>query len=419
MSGVDERQGMKLMNMLLKGLVGVGLGLGVASTALAQDQQVEEPATTTEEAAPSTDTTAPATQDSAPSADSAAPATGGDAPSDAANTTEAADSAPADDAEETPNNINDQPTNEDSADQRDDDREGVVDESPESEDMVTAPGGGTVPVSDNSGGEADHSDGGEEEHHSEHFPIKKPMHVDWSFAGPFGHYDLGQLQRGLKIYKEVCSACHSMKRVAFRDLEELGYSEAQVKTFASDYEVEDGPNADGDMFNRPATGSDRFPSPFPNEEAAAAANNGAAPPDFSLLAKARAVERGFPWFIFDIFTGYAENGPDYIYSLLHGYDEEAPEHIELPAGVSYNPYFISAAGLAMAKPISEGQVSYDDGAPETLDQYSRDIAAFMMWAAEPKLEQRKKIGLRVMIFLVLFGALLWLTKRKVWHGVKH
>ncbi|WP_245412394.1 cytochrome c1 [Notoacmeibacter ruber] len=275
-------------------------------------------------------------------------------------------------------------------------------------------------------GEQDATAEGEEEHegegeasHTQHYPIKKPMHVDWSFAGPFGHYDIGQLQRGLKIYKEVCSACHSMKRVAFRDLEELGYSEAQVKTFAADYEVEDGPNADGDMFTRPATGSDRFPSPFPNEEAAAAANNGAAPPDFSLLAKARAVERGFPHFIFDIFTGYAENGPDYIYSLLHGYDEETPEHIELPDGVNYNPYFISAAGLAMAKPIFEGMVDYDDGSPQTLDQYSKDIAAFMMWAAEPKLEQRKKIGLRVMLFLVLFGALLWLTKRKVWHSVKH
>ena len=133
----------------------------------------------------------------------------------------------------------------------------------------------------------------------------KPTEENWSFAGPFGTYDKAQLQRGLKVYKEVCSACHSMNLVAFRTLEDLGYSEAQVKAFAAEYTVQDGPNADGEMFERPAIPSDHFPSPFPNVEAAAAANNGAAPPDLSLIAKARGVERGFPTFVFDIFTQYA------------------------------------------------------------------------------------------------------------------
>ena len=135
-----------------------------------------------------------------------------------------------------------------------------------------------------------------------HFPIKQPKLMDWSFAGPFGTYDRAQLQRGLKVYKEVCSACHSMQLVAFRSLEELGYSEAQVKAFAAEYTVHDGPNDEGEMFDRPAIPSDYFPSPFPNVQAAASANGGAAPPDFSLIAKARGVERGFPTFIFDIFT---------------------------------------------------------------------------------------------------------------------
>ncbi|TIP23347.1 MAG: cytochrome c1, partial [Mesorhizobium sp.] len=154
----------------------------------------------------------------------------------------------------------------------------------------------------------------EEEHNAAaptHFPINEPKEMSWSFAGPFGTYDKAQLQRGLKVYKEVCSACHSMNLVAFRTLEGLGYSEAQVKTLAAEYTIHDGPNDAGDMFDRPGKPSDHFPSPFPNEQAAASANGGAAPPDMSLLAKARGVERGFPRFIFDIFTQYAQGGPDY------------------------------------------------------------------------------------------------------------
>ncbi|MER8425883.1 cytochrome c1 [Mesorhizobium sp. M1403] len=263
----------------------------------------------------------------------------------------------------------------------------------------------------------------QEEAHNEaaptHFPIDEPKEMDWSFAGPFGTYDKAQLQRGLKVYKEVCSACHSMNLVAFRTLEGLGYSDAQIKTLAAEYTIHDGPNDAGDMFDRPGKPSDHFPPPFPNEEAAAAANGGAAPPDMSLLAKARGVERGFPRFVFDIFTQYAQGGPDYIHSLLTGYDQQPPAGMVIPEGTNYNPYFLSGVSLKMPKPLSDGQVTYDDGAPQTVDQYSRDVSAFLMWAAEPHLEDRKKTGFRVLVFLLLFGALVYLTKRKVWAGVTH
>jgi ubiquinol-cytochrome c reductase cytochrome c1 subunit len=262
-------------------------------------------------------------------------------------------------------------------------------------------------------------EGGHSEANPTHFPIKEPKQMDWSFAGPFGTYDKAQLQRGLKVYKEVCSACHSMDLVAFRTLSDLGYSEAQVKAFAAEYTINDGPNDDGDMFDRPGKPSDYFPAPFANEQAAAASNGGAAPPDFSLLAKARGVERGFPRFVFDIATQYAEGGPDYIHSLLTGYDEQPPEGMNVPEGTYYNPYFNSGVSLKMPPPLSDGQVTYDDGAPETVEQYSRDVSAFLMWAAEPHLEDRKKTGFRVVIFLLLFAGLMYLTKRKVWADVAH
>ena len=251
-----------------------------------------------------------------------------------------------------------------------------------------------------------------------HYPILKPHNLDWSFAGPFGKYDKAQLQRGLKVYKEVCSACHSMELVPYRTLTDLGYSEEQVKAFAAEYEVEDGPNADGEMFTRKAVPSDYFPSPFPNKEAAAAANSGAAPPDFSLIAKARGVERGFPTFVFDIFTQYQEGGPDYIYSLLTGY-QEPPEGVEVPEGTYFNPYFVGSASLAMAPPISDDQVTYDDGTPQTLDQYAKDVSAFLMWAAEPHLEDRKRTGFMVMVFLAIFTALVYLTKKSVYANKEH
>ena len=256
------------------------------------------------------------------------------------------------------------------------------------------------------------------EGHVQHYPLKKPRHAEWSFAGPFGKWDIGQLQRGLKVYKEVCSACHSMQLVSFRNLEALGYSPEQVKAFAAEYTVTGGPNAEGEMFERPAIASDRFPSPFPNLEAAAYANNGAAPPDFSLIAKARAVERGFPAFVFDVFTLYAENGPDYIYSLLTGYDQEVPEGVEVPDGANYNPYFIAGPALAMANPLSDGVVTYDDGSPETVDQYAKDVSAFLMWAAEPHLVERKQLGFQVLLFLSIFAMLLYFARKKVWADVK-
>ncbi|AMM83415.1 cytochrome c1 [Martelella sp. AD-3] len=252
-----------------------------------------------------------------------------------------------------------------------------------------------------------------EEGGTPHYPLEHPEQMDWSFAGPFGTYDRGQLQRGLKVYKDVCSACHSLDLVAFRTLSDLGYSEEQVKAFAAEYEIEAGPDNDGNMYMRPGIPSDYFPAPFENPEQAAASNNGAAPPDLSLMAKARGITRGFPTFVFDIFTQYQEGGPDYIHALLTGY-EEPPEGAEIPAGTYYNPYFANAAALAMAPPLSDGIVSYDDGAPETVDQYSRDIAAFLMWTAEPKLEERKQTGLVVMVFLVIMAVLVFLTKKSVY-----
>jgi ubiquinol-cytochrome c reductase cytochrome c1 subunit len=262
------------------------------------------------------------------------------------------------------------------------------------------------------GGEA-HAEGG-----TPHYPIHHPKNEDWSFAGPFGHYDKQQLQRGLKVYTEVCSACHSMRLVSFRTLEHLGYSEAQVKTFSANYQVQDGPNDDGEMFERAATPSDYFPSPYPNPQAAAAANNGAAPPDMSLLAKARGITRGFPQFVFDIFTQYQEGGPDYIYSLITGY-QEPPAGVEVPEGGHYNPYFANAASLAMAPPIADDQVTYDDGAPQTVDQYAKDVSAFLMWTAEPHLEERKRTGFMVMVFLVIFTGLIYLTKKSVYANKGH
>jgi ubiquinol-cytochrome c reductase cytochrome c1 subunit len=250
------------------------------------------------------------------------------------------------------------------------------------------------------------------------YPIKEPREQKWTFAGPFGYYDKQQLQRGLKVYAEVCSACHSMNLVPFRTLVNLGYSDAQIKTFAANYETQDGPNPQGEMYTRKALPSDHFPAPFANPEAAAAANNGAVPPDMSLLAKAREIERGFPRFVFDIFTQYQENGPDYIYSLLTGY-EEPPAGFQLPPGSHYNPYFHAAPSFAMPKPLSDGQVTYDDGSPQTVDQYSKDVSSFLMWAAEPHMEDRKHMGFMVIIFLLIFTALIYLTKRSIYARTEH
>ncbi len=260
--------------------------------------------------------------------------------------------------------------------------------------------------------------GGGKDSGTPHYPINQPREQSWSFAGPFGKWDLGQLQRGFKVYKEVCANCHSMGQVKFRNLGALGFSDAQVKAIAAEYEVPAEPNEDGEVLERPAKPSDGIPGPYANLQEAASANNGAVPPDFSLLAKARAPERGFPTFVFDVFTLYAENGPDYIYSLLTGYPEEAPEGVEISEGSHYNPYFISGPALAMASPLFGDDVEFDDGTEATIDQQSRDVAAFMMWAAEPTLVERKSLGFRVMIFLLIFAVLMYLTKKKVVRAVK-
>jgi len=239
-----------------------------------------------------------------------------------------------------------------------------------------------------------------------------PPRQKWSFSGPFGHYDKGQLQRGLKVYREVCAVCHGMKYVAFRNLEALGYSEGQVKAIASEYKIPDGPNDQGDMFERAGRPADYFPTPWPNENAARARYNGV-PPDFSVLAKARGYERGFPWFIFDMFTQFQEHGVDYIHALMVGYKEKPPAGVTLPAGSFYNEYFPGHA-IAMPPPLSDKRVDYTDGSPTTVDQYAKDVTAFMMWAAEPHLEARKRIGFQVMIFLLVLSGLLYFTKKKVW-----
>ncbi|WP_310621322.1 cytochrome c1 [Flexibacterium corallicola] len=244
----------------------------------------------------------------------------------------------------------------------------------------------------------------------------------WSFGGIFGQYDKSQLQRGFQVYQEVCSSCHSLNYVSFRNLSQAGgpgFSEDEVKALAAEYMVEDGPDPEGDMFEREGKPFDHFPAPFANEQAARASNGGAYPPDLSLMAKARAVTRGFPLFVFDIFTVYAENGPDYLYGLLTGYKDEAPHGEEVPEGQYYNPNYMSGHFISMAPPLSDELVEYEDGTPMTVDQYARDISAFLMWTAEPKLDQRKSLGLGVMLFLILFASLLYFTKRKIWRDVEH
>ncbi len=238
-----------------------------------------------------------------------------------------------------------------------------------------------------------------------------PPPVDWSFAGLFGHFDTAQLQRGFKVYKEVCSNCHSMKYLAFRNLADPGgpeFSLTQVKALAATYQVHDGPNDAGEMFDRPGRPSDYLPWAFANPAAARAAL-GALPPDMSVLAKARSWERGFPWFIVDALTQSEEaEGPTYIHAILNGYTNADDPNWNL---------YMPGHKIAMAKPVSDGQVDYTDGSPQTVDQYSKDVSAFLMWVAEPKLEQRKQMGFRVVIFLALFAGLLYFVKRRIWARV--
>ena len=246
-----------------------------------------------------------------------------------------------------------------------------------------------------------------------------PPRQKWSFSGPFGKFDQAQLQRGFKVYKEVCSLCHGLSMLSFRNLANpggLGYSEAQAKQLASEYRVQDGPNDQGEMFERNGRPADRFPPPFPNDNAARARYN-AVPPDLSVIAKARTYERGFPWFIADAFTQYQEQGVDYLVAFLTGYEDKPPAGVTIPSGLQYNKYFPGNA-IAMPKPVQlyTNAVTYDDGTPASPEQYAKDVAAFLMWAAEPHMEARKRIGFQVMVFLVIFAGLLYFTKKKVWAG---
>ncbi|OYU49627.1 MAG: cytochrome c1 [Rhizobiales bacterium PAR1] len=254
--------------------------------------------------------------------------------------------------------------------------------------------------------------------------VEHPPAQKWTFSGPFGTYDRAQLQRGFKVYKEVCAACHSLEKIAFRNLSQAGgpsFTDGQVKTLAAEYKVKDGPNESGDMFERPGRPSDRFPSPFANPEAAKAANNGAVPPDFSVIAKARTYERGFPMWAIDIVTQYQEQGVDYITGILTGY-EEAPKGVTVEPGLNYNKYF-PGNKIAMANPLvalfdDAGKASdpgfYTDGTPVTREQVARDVSAFLMWAAEPKLEERKQIGAKVMLWLILLAGMLYILKKRIW-----
>lgn len=220
---------------------------------------------------------------------------------------------------------------------------------------------------------------------------------DWSFDGIFGHYDQANLQRGFQVHKEVCAACHGLEYVAFRNLAALGYNGAEVEAIAAQYMIQDGPDDQGEMFEREGLPSDYFPSPFPNDKAAAAANGGAVPPDLSLMAKAR------------------PGGPDYIQALLVGYEEPPPD-FELLEGLHYNEYF-PGHQIAMPPPLTEGGVEFADGTAATVGQMAHDVSAFLMWTAEPKMEQRKQTGIKVVVFLIVLTGLIYAVKRRVWADV--
>ncbi|UXN68479.1 cytochrome c1 [Devosia neptuniae] len=245
----------------------------------------------------------------------------------------------------------------------------------------------------------------------------------WSFAGIFGTYDQNQLQRGFQVFREVCSNCHSARLLAFRNLSEEGgpgFTEGQVKALALEYDVAD-PTADGGT--RKAVAADRWPSPFATDQDARDANGGVVPPDFSVLAKARGIKDAFPWWITNYFTGYSEGGPDYIHALLNGYHDEAPEGFDLPEGKHYNDYF-PGHSIGMGPPLQDDLVAYEaaegqEPVPMTVEQYSHDVAAFMMWLAEPGLVSRKETGFKVLLFLIAFAGLMWATKRKLWQGIEH
>jgi ubiquinol-cytochrome c reductase cytochrome c1 subunit len=254
----------------------------------------------------------------------------------------------------------------------------------------------------------------------------------WTFAGLFGTYDRDQLQRGFQVFKDVCASCHAAHLLAFRNLSEPGgpeYTEDQVKALAASYQITDAEAAGG---KRPGIAADRWPSPFANDQEARDANGGALPPDMSVLAKARGVSTPFPFWIWNYVSGYSEGGPDYIHALLNGYEEQVPEGtvgsdgkpFVLPEGKYFNHYFPGYA-IGMPPPLSDGGVTYDtpeEGVPpvpQTVEQYSRDVSAFLMWVAEPHLIARKEAGMQVLVFLIVFAGLMYMVKRRLWSKVEH
>lgn len=237
---------------------------------------------------------------------------------------------------------------------------------------------------------------------------RPPKDVSFSFDGPFGTYDRAALQRGFQVYKEVCSACHSLNRVAFHALADEGgpgFTEAQAKAIAAEYKIPAGPNdagetvdAEGNPLTRPGILADHFPPPFPNDAAARTANNGALPPDLSIIVKAR------------------KGGARYIYSLLTGFGETPPKDFKVIEGKYYNPYF-PGWNISMPPPLNANSVTYSDGTKATVEQEAHDVTTFLTWAAEPKMEERKRIGFGVMMFLVAFAGVLYLAYRKMWAEV--
>ncbi len=219
----------------------------------------------------------------------------------------------------------------------------------------------------------------------------------WSFKGLFGTFSRPSLQRGYQVYNEVCAGCHGLRLVAYRNLAEIGFSEKQVKKIAASMTVKDGPNDEGEMFERPGRSSDRFVSPFPNKQAARSANNGAYPPDLSLIVKARI------------------GGADYLYSLLTGY-KEPKKGTEVPEGMYYNLYYPGQL-IAMPSPLSEDGVEYADKTKATVDQMARDVTTFLAWTAEPELESRKRTGVKVLLFLIILTGMLYAVKRKIWANI--
>ena len=227
------------------------------------------------------------------------------------------------------------------------------------------------------------------------------LKADWTFKGLFGKFDRGELQRGYQVYTEVCSSCHSMKYLSYRNLAEKGgpeFTELETKAIAASFEVIDGPNADGEMFTRPGKLSDKFVMPYENTEAAKAANGGAYPPDMSVLIKARG------------------GGADYIYSLLQGYDDP-PLDITLDDGVYYNKYMYGNK-IKMASPLSDGIVEYSDGTEASVKQMSKDVTTFLMWAAEPHLEARHQMGFKAIVYLIILTILVYFSMKKIWSRVE-